>query len=262
MFDNKHMNSDIDSLDCKHVLSIFPPTTLGNYTDESLSYEVVYKQGISFLFDIKDKETFDLLLSRPDHPNDLFGYSPRLSCMSVYSRPEADKTRESKTSFEVYPGEGLRILFADGRRSFVELGSGLQGLFNCLGIPDSVHNEDIFNYYNLGLDFKMSETGPRTISQIVLHTNIPGSSAFGRYDRAWFRIEQKRKKGQDNQKCNITNESKLDELVACLGDPGQPLIIEETSGGVRHFYMFPGGLTFEINSARFITSLHISFSTV
>ena len=256
-FDNKHLWEDSESVDCKKVLSAFPPTTLGRYSEESLQYELNFKQGLSFQFGIKDSKTLQILKERQEHPSDIGDIGPPLRMMSIWSREPPICRRNH---IEVFPSEGVRLHFRDQRRLFLELGAGIQGVLSSVGLPDSIYQGEIYNYYALGIDIKIPARGCRTISQIIIHTNLPGSPTFGRYDRAWFQVNEKHKKDRDGKGRSVHNLSKLPDIIAALGEPGSPLISEDPALGSRHIYSFPGGIAFEITQVGFIASIHLSNS--
>lgn len=256
-FENQEIWNDKGFGDCKRVVSAFPPTTLGRFGDCPPSYELKYKQGVSFEFEIENRETLEALQDRHDHPTDYKGYSPALRMISVISGSD---DAPPKQMIEVFPNEGIRIHKPDQTRVFIELGCGLQSLVSCLGLPDSVYGDNVFNYFRFGIDVKMSGTGARRITQIVLHTNLPGVANFGRYERAWFQFDHKRKKARGGSDVQLNNLSKLPELIEALGDPGPPIVIDDPSVDSRHFYSFPSGTLMEISQSGFISSVHLSIS--
>lgn len=259
-FENQQIWNDRESSDCKKVVSAFPPTTLGHFSDSPPSYELNYKQGVSFRFDIRNKEILQVLRDRQEHPTDYKGCSPTLLSLSVF--PRSDEILDtSKRLFEIYPNEGVRIHKPDQTRIFIELGAGHQSLISSLGLPDSIHEDEVFNYFQYGIDVKIPRSGSNRISHIVLHTNLPGMTEFGRYQRAWFQFDQKRKKVRDGPQVQVNNMSKLPQVIDALGDPGPPIVIEDLTSSSRHFYSFPGGILMEISQAGFISSVHLSNSS-
>jgi len=259
-FDGTEVWSGREASDCKKVISAFPPTTLGTFTDTPPAYEIHYKQGVSFRFDIKDRAMVQHLRDRHEHPTEYKGYSPSLRMMSVTRRNDTEHSVSKRHSVEIFPNEGIRIHFPDQKRVFIELGAGMQSLISSLGPPNSTYREEVFNYFTYGMDVKVPCAGSRTVSEIVLHTNLPGQPEFGRYERVWFQLDQKRKKTNEGAKCQVNNLSKLPDLIEAFGDPGPPLVIDDTQVGSRHFYSFPSGVAIEITQAGFISSVHLSIS--
>ncbi len=259
-YEGKLVHSPDEPADCRKIMTIFPPTTLGQFDSRDLSYSVLFNNGISFRFQIKDKATFENLKARRDHPVLVDGYSPIMSEIRIMTRELSDTERlSSLPRFEVYPNEGvsLKLPFEDSS-IVLRLGVGPQDIMSALGFPDDQWN-GIFNYFQYGLDVVTCPEKMNIVISLILHSNPPGHIQFGRYSRSWFVLSQGKKKSKEilNNTCTIP------EFAAAFGDPGQPLVVSNTSPkNIQYFYTFPNGLCIETTPDGVIASVHISLLNI
>jgi hypothetical protein len=248
--DRELWNSSGTALDCRKVLSVFPPTNLGKFDRAELTYEIDYKQGVSFRFLIRDRETFDTFNSRLEHPSSIGDYSPEVELITFASPTSV--VAEPPIKFIIFPEEGVQMKKAGkSGGQFIRIGSGVQSVFSILGTPDSTF-EEFFNYFRLGIDVRILDN---SVSDIVMHANVPGHYLFGRYERAWFEFDAGGKKKGGTR---IDSTAKINDLVDILGDPGAPIVVDSQPCGLRYCYHFPRSVCAETTLGGIIASLTVS----
>ncbi|CAD6572241.1 MAG: hypothetical protein CYPHOPRED_004757 [Cyphobasidiales sp. Tagirdzhanova-0007] len=77
----------------------------------------------------------------------------------------------------------------------------------------SCSNAYFFSYFSLGLDFLLHPTTHKVI-KVIIHSNTPGESSFGRYAKCRWEIAQKRREG------GVTGEDDIERIKSFLSSVG------------------------------------------
>ena len=255
-------------LDCRKIVSVFPPTTLGTFQSSDLSYLMHFKTGLTVKFRIQTPELFESFKLRRDHPVSHGEYSPLVKSIEVVAATPSPGAIESLPRFEVLPLAGMRFYPPfEKQASWIQLGSGLQDVLSLLGPPDEITG-DIYNFFQYGIDIKVDRTRYCCVQKVILHFNLPGHILFGRYRRCWFDIvpggtdrrgaKARPTSDETSSLKSVNNMTKLQGLVEMFGDPGQPLVVNSPHiPVVQYFYTFSKGLVFELTPSGTIASVEI-----
>lgn len=217
--------------DCRRLMAIFPPTTLGKFNESDFTYSMDYKSGIRFRLKMDGSARFKQFQSKTEHPVNIDSYSPLIESMDISDSTVA----VSFANYEIFPKEGIRL----NDKSWLKLGCGLQDVFSVLGPPEDVDGE-YYYFYKSGIAVKVNRYNYSSVEQFRIYTNFPGHLLFGQYNRAMFKLCTKKKE------LLVNNQSSLKELQKSLGDPGQPLVVNSPfTSQVQHFYSFEG-IVFEL----------------
>eukprot|EP00698_Gefionella_okellyi_P008550 TRINITY_DN2123_c0_g1_i13.p1 TRINITY_DN2123_c0_g1~~TRINITY_DN2123_c0_g1_i13.p1 ORF type:complete len:441 (+),score=50.16 TRINITY_DN2123_c0_g1_i13:1467-2789(+) len=141
------------------------------------------------------------------------------------------------------------------RNVAIQFGTGVQDVLQSLGTPETViynPNESYFyNYRRFGFDVLFTSDTHR-ICKIVLHTNFPGNTAFGEYNKCNFAIKL-------GKKAVVTCDSTFDDVQTILGQAkDRPVVVEAPSStnpyGPTLLYAYQG-LVFEVLASKHIVSV-------
>lgn len=246
-------------LSSARILGIFPPTKLGRFEESTSCYVVDFDHGVRLRFRVPSDQfsKYKSMREHPVAPTDSF-ISPYLQSIELIQVNSAIITSDRIPEFEIQPGEGLGIMLQDNRdRLWVPIGCSIQDVFSVLGAPDEM-NGNLYNYFRYGIDFKVDGADYMTVRKFVFHCNRPGHLHFGRYHRAHFRvIERRNKVNEDNPQIN--HNSRLEDFISILGDPGAPLVVNNTGVvSARHYYAFAKGICVEFMPSGHASTIEVS----
>lgn len=267
MFEGQTVHGPESPGDCRKVVSVFPPTTLGLFKSDDLSYQMHFKNGLEVKLSIASLDLFNSFAQRREHPVGLSEYSPRIDSINVFSANPSAHAVDSLPRLEVVPQEGVRFFASRERQAaWIQLGCGLQDVMSVLGEPDDKCG-DTYNFFSQGIDVEVDASRYCSVKKIILHFNIPGHILFGRYNRCWFDIGYcgtekctgKSKPISEEGTKSIDNKSKLHEFNSMFGDAGQPLVVNNSrSPVVRYFYTFAKGIVAEFTPSGTLACIEIS----
>jgi hypothetical protein len=249
--------SDLSSA---RILGIFPPTKLGRFDESTECYVVDFDHGVRLRFRIPSDQ-FSRYRSMKEHPTAPVnsGGSPYLQSIELTQVNSTITTSDRIPQFEIQVDDGMGIFMLQGQeRSWIPIGCSIQDVFTMLGSPDDIHG-NLFNYFRLGVDFKADEADYMTVRKFIFHFNRPGHVAFGRYERAHIRVIGRRRNKVTDEALIINHNSRLEDFISRLGDPGAPLVVNNPGlFAAQHFYAFGKGICVEFMASGHASTVEVS----
>lgn len=116
-------------------------------------------------------------------------------------------------------GAPLRVYYKDDDR---------MGIHSASEETRTPETEYFYNYFQYGLDFLLSPN--HVVKKILLHTNIPGSPLFQRYNRCPWEIAGEPEDDEDESPPSRPFYDRFEQLSRFMGhsEPPQPMVLNRT----------------------------------
>jgi hypothetical protein len=247
---------DITNPNCRRIIAVLPPTTIGVFNRDDLAYTMRFKPGLEFRMRLDTQARMQEYLSRNEHPIGSRDYSPRVDRIRIYS--EIIQTVAPFPRLDVIPLEGVVLYPTSLDNSLcLRLGEGIQSVLSALGPPDEICGH-FYNYFEYGIDIKLDSTEKPTIERIILHSNIPGHVLFGRYKPCLMSLRSGTQRKHQQDKEGADEEITFNSLRSLLGEPGEPLVVNDPFWpGTQYFFTFKKGVIAEFTSDETLAALEI-----
>ena len=249
---------DISRPDCRRILSVLPPTTIGTFDRKNLAYTIRFKSGIEFRMRCDTESRFEEFLKHNEHPIGSRDYSPNVDRIIVSA--ESREALDSYPRFDIYPQEGVLFFSAtSGDPMWIRLGNNIQIVLSVLGPPDEICGS-FYNYFDHGVDIKLDSKS--NVDKIIFHFNQPGHDLFGRYKRCSIRFKSVRsvrtKPPKSDDKDYNESEISLENLKSLFGAPGEPLVVNCADWpSVKYYFSFNNGIIGEFTAKQAPASLEV-----
>lgn len=249
--------SDLSSA---RILGMFPPTKLGRFEESTGSYVVDFDHGVRLRFRVPSDQ-FSRYRSMKEHPTAPVdsGCSPYLQSIELIQANSTNTTSDRIPEFEIQVGGEMGIFIQHVKeRVWTPIGCSIQDIFSVLGAPDDIEG-NIYNYFRYGVDFKVDDSDYMTVRKFIFHFNRPGHVDFGRYERAHIRVIGRRRNKVIDEAFRINHNSRLEEFISMLGDPGDPLVVNNQGLiAAQHYYAFGRGICIEFMASGHASTMEVS----